>query len=87
MATYQVAWNPTTKIAKIQDDGDIPGAGFTDIGSFVHDHATLDPLGKSDNDSPLTDNHTYFHHVRDLLYLVGVENMQAVVIQDNWSND
>lgn len=74
MSTFQVAWNATTKVVKVQKDGDAPGAGFTDIGSFDHVSDPDDELGAGEN-------HVLFHHVRDLLYLAGVENLQFIEIQ------
>lgn len=73
MPTYQVAWNATTKTAKIQPDGAAVGAGFTDIGSFDHNNDVDDELG-------VDANHVYYHHVRDLLYAQDVLNMQDVSI-------
>lgn len=76
MPTFQVAWNATTKVAKVQKDGDAPGAGFTDIGSFDHANDVDDGLG-------VDENHVIFHHVRDLLYKAtpSVQDMQSVEIQ------
>lgn len=50
-----------------------PG-GYTSIGTFEHDSNT-DKLG-----TPLSENHVIYHHVRDLLYKVGVQDMQSVRI-------
>lgn len=74
MATYQVVYNSTTKTVKIQPDGSTPGAGFTDIGSFDHDADPEDELGPDIN-------HVYYHHVQDLLYAVGVTDMQSIKIR------
>ena len=76
MPTFQVAWNATTKVVKVQKDGDAPGAGFTDIGSFDHANDVDDGLG-------VDENHVIFHHVRDLLYKAtpSVQDMQSVEIQ------
>lgn len=73
MSTYQVAWNATTKVVKIQPDGSTVGAGFTDIGSYDHDDDADDELG-------IDENHVLYHHVRDLLYEEGVQDMQSVDI-------
>lgn len=78
MPTYQVAWKASTKEAKVQNDGDAPGAGFTDIGSFDHFDDVDDELG--DDGAVLTENHAIYHHVRDLLYAAGEQNMQAITI-------
>lgn len=79
MSTFQVVWNPTTRVAKVQNDGDTPGAGFTDIGSFDHFDDPDDELG--DDGAPVSENHALYHHVRDLLYAEGEQNMQTVTIQ------
>lgn len=76
MPTFQVAYNPTTRVAKIQKDGDAPGAGFTDIGSYDHVSDPDDQLGYEGN-------HVHYHHVRDLLYKrnPSVQDMQRVSIE------
>lgn len=78
MPTYQVAWNATTRVAKVQNDGDAVGAGFTDIGSFDHHDDTDDELG--DDGAVGSENHVYYHHVRDLLYAEGELDMQSISI-------
>jgi hypothetical protein len=78
MPTYQVAWNATTRDAKVQNDGDAVGGGYTDIGSFDHHDDADDEQG--DDGGTGTENHVYFHHVQELLYQEGVENMQNITI-------
>lgn len=71
MTTLQLAYNATTKEAKIQMPGDAPGAGFTDLGDFHHPMPS-DELGPDVS-------HVLWHHAQDLLYRVADEqNMQAV---------
>lgn len=53
MATYQIAYNPMTRVALIQGNGSTVPPGSVDIGEFE-----LEP----------TDNTVFFHHVRDALY-------------------
>ena len=72
MPKYQVSWDPLTKVATVQAEDVEPVAGSTVIGTFEHD-AVPDPLG------PVV-NHVYYHHVRDLLYLKGEQDMQRVTI-------
>lgn len=79
MTTFQVAWNPTTRIAKVQNSGDALGSGFSNIGTFDHFDDADDELGNQPGTG--TENHALFHHVRDLLYAEGVEDMQRVSIQ------
>lgn len=76
MPTTQVAYNPTTKVVKLQMPGDAPGAGFTDIGDAVHEESN-DGLGVT-----AAHNHVLWHHVRDLVLASASkeQNMQAVSI-------
>lgn len=69
----QVCHNPTNKTLTLQVNGSTPPVGSTAIGFFEHDMTPGDILG------PL-ENHVLYHHVRDLYYLGGGENMQAVSI-------
>lgn len=71
MPTYQVAWNATTKVAKVQPDGATVGAGFTDIGSFDF----TDPDGDGTDGT-----RSVYNHVQGLLYHQGVLDMQRVSI-------
>jgi uncharacterized protein YjdB len=78
MSTFQVVWNATTRVAKIQKDGTAPGAGFTDIGSFEHE------LGDETQGFGLNESHTYYHHARELLAALDDfegQNMQTIEIQ------
>ena len=79
MPTYQVAYNATTRVARVQADGDVVPVGFTDIGSFIHN-------GVGDTEG-YVENHVFYHHVRDLLYKVNEENMQTITIQLDTSVD
>jgi Bacterial Ig-like domain (group 2) len=73
MSLYQVVYNATTRVAKIQNNGDTPGSGFTSIGTFRHNADAQDNLGPDIS-------HVYWQHVRDLLYLAGHQNMQNKTI-------
>lgn len=72
MAEYQVAWNPTDKVATIQALGDVPPALSTKVGEFVHS-------GVGDPEGPDV-SHVLWHHVRDALYHAGHYDMQIVSI-------
>lgn len=81
MAVYQIAWNPTTKAAKIQADGAAPGGGFTDIGSFNHfGNDAADEIGDLGT-KPFHESHVFYQHVQDLLYKQGVLSLQGVTIE------
>ena len=72
MSTTQIAYNATTKEVKLQMPGDALGSGFTDLGDVKHP----DP----DDVLEWSGNHVLWHHIRDALYKIGQENMQAVKI-------
>ena len=87
MADYQVAWNAGTKTVVIQAQGDALPVGSVNIGSFIH-QTDQDPLGDNPThqDGPANDaseNHVMYHHVRDLLYKVGHQDMQIVIINQD----
>lgn len=73
MSTYQVAYNATTKVVKVQPTGSTLGTGFTNKGTFDHDNDPDDQLGDEVS-------HVIFQHVRDLLYKAGVLDMASVKI-------
>ena len=83
MANYQLAWNATTLVATVQLKGDALPAGSTKLGEFKHD-TSLDNLGDNPANPPkLAENHVFFHHVRDLLYTVGQQNMGIITIAND----
>lgn len=75
MADFQVAWKASTRTATIQAKGDALPAGAVRLGYFKHDD-DADNLG--DTNGNFDDGHVFYHHVRDALYGVGVQNMQNV---------
>jgi uncharacterized protein YjdB len=78
MARYQIAWHATNRIATVQAYGDAKPAGSTVLGNFYHNQSE-DTLG----DNPVeghTENHVLYHHVRDALYKIGVEDMARLTI-------
>ena len=56
MSTYQVVYNNTTKVARVQANGAAVPGGSTNIGTFVHP----DPI--------YPESTVVYHAVRDLLY-------------------
>lgn len=75
---YSVYWDATTKKASVVKPMDPVPAG-TKLGSFDHDTST-DKLGK--------ENHVLYHHVRDFLYSLGIQDMRSVEmdLQNNEGN-
>lgn len=76
MSTFQVAWNATTRVAKVQLSGASLGSGFTNIGTFHHlNDDALDEISTFES-------HRFYHHVRDLLYKLNpsVQDMSRVTI-------
>lgn len=65
MSTFQVAFNNTTKTATIQPSNDALPVGSINIGEFDHVSDPDDQLGGL---AEVTDNHVFYHHVRELLY-------------------
>lgn len=57
MVALHVSFNPTTKVAHVDETTTVP-SGFTNIGTFEHPDATY------------PDSYVIFHGVRDLLYFV-----------------
>ncbi len=56
MTVYKVGYNPTSKTATVQLEGDTTPEGSTNIGTFTHPDGTY------------PDSTVIFHAVRDLLY-------------------
>jgi uncharacterized protein YjdB len=75
MATYQVAWNATTKAATVQANGDALPGGSTKVGTFVYT-PTSGVYGA-------TTPQVLYHYVRDVLYAVDVEDMQSLTIAED----
>lgn len=69
---YRIAFNPTTKVVNVLLPGEAVPTGATNIGNFDHAVA-LDVLGTKEN-------HVIFHHVRDALYFLGVQDMESIHI-------
>lgn len=68
---YEMYFNVNTLVATVQSEARGAVAGSLKVGTFHHD----DPV-----DEPLTENHVIYHHVRDMLYAAGYENMQIIKI-------
>jgi len=75
MADYQVAYNQNTKVAAIQAANAALPAGSIKAGTFTH--ADVEPNIK---DLEFGENHVFYHHVRDILYKLGQQDMSIVKI-------
>lgn len=73
MATFNIAWNASTRVATAQDAGDALPGGSTLLGTFIHNDPVNDKLDSNET-------HVLYHHVRDALYGIGVYDMQRVTI-------
>lgn len=79
MSKYQVAWTAATGVALVQYFEDTIPPGSVNIGTYEH-ASDADPL-------EYDVNHVLWHHVRDLLYKIGVQDMQRIKIQIDESID
>ncbi len=70
--THKICFKATTKeISVLPLASEVP-VGFTNIGNYIHD-AEGDPLGSAVS-------HVLYHHIRDALYQVGVQDMAYIGI-------
>ena len=75
MKTYHVGFDQVARIAHVAaSSGAVPG-GTTALGSFQIPTDLEDDLGY------FQDSYTVYHGVRDKLYAIGEQNMQAVQIK------
>lgn len=73
MTTFKVLYRAADKTAYVLPNAQANIAGTTGIGTFDHDNDPDDELGSDVN-------HVAYHHVQDLLYKQGEQNMQSVKI-------
>lgn len=78
MTRHTVAYKASTKQALVQMYGDALPGGYADVGNYYHNG------GGTDTIAPTKDSHRMFHHVQELLYKQGEQNMQAVKIVFNY---
>ena len=76
MKTFYVGYDQVARIAHVAETAIGVPEGTTDLGSFQLVEDTEDDLGFVRNQG----THTIFHEVRDKLYAIGEQNMQAVQI-------
>lgn len=81
MATYQVCYNATTKVATVQNNGDAIPSGSTKLSTFKHGDGVAEGVA-NDKDGEVQ-SHVLYQHVRAALYFVGQQNMQIVRIDND----
>ena len=81
---YRMNWHAATRRVLLESGANsapaaIGGAGMTNLGTFEHDNEAEESTGLNGMQG-LADNHVLFHHVQDVLYKQGVQDMQSVKI-------
>ena len=81
---YRINWHAATRRVLLESGSNaapaaIGGAGMTNLGTFEHDNEAEESTGLNGMQG-LADNHVVFHHVQDVLYKRGVQDMQSVKI-------
>ena len=84
---YRINWQAATRHVFIETGvnsapAPISGSGMTDLGTFEHNNETERSTDLSGMQE-LADNHVIYHHVQDVLYKQGVQDMQSVKIYIN----
>ena len=72
MSTYRIALNKRLGKLIILAEADALPAGYVSLGTTEH--------GGPDDKYGYEGNHTLYHHLRDVLYKEGIENMAAIVV-------
>ena len=79
---YRINWQAATRQVFIETGANsapapISSSGMTDLGTFEHNNETERSTGLNGMQG-LADNHVIYHHVQDVLYKQGVQDMQSV---------
>lgn len=82
MSRHQVAWNGVTRTATVQAFGDALPVGSVNAGNFYHDHTAGD-TNKNNDAIGFHGTHVLYHHVRDVMYALGVLDMGNVTIAED----
>jgi hypothetical protein len=78
MSTYKVHWKASTREVRVLPTATATPGGFTNLGTF--DHIKNDGTVDAQDELGWSNNHAFYHHVRDKLYGIGVQDMQSVNI-------
>ncbi len=80
---YRINWHPPSRRILLESNANAApaaiGGAYTNLGAFEHnneDEESTDLNGMQG----LADNHVLYHHVQDVLYKQGVQDMQSVKI-------
>ena len=80
---YRINWHPPSRRILLESNANAApaaiGGAYTNLGTFEHDNEDEESTGLNGMQG-LADNHVLFHHVQDVLYKQGVQDMQSVKI-------
>ena len=80
---YRINWHAATRRVLLESNANAApaaiGGAYTNLGTFEHDNEKEESTGLNGMQR-LADNHVIYHHVQDVLYKQGVQNMQSVKI-------
>lgn len=80
---YRINWHAATRRVLLESNANAApaaiGGAYTNLGTFEHDNEDEESTGLNGMQG-LADNHVLFHHVQDVLYKQGVQDMQSVKI-------
>lgn len=79
---YRINWHASTRRVFLESGtvsapAAIGGTGMSNLGTFEHDNVGDESTGLNGMQG-LADNHVLYHHVQDVLYKQGVQDMQSV---------
>ena len=80
---YRINWHAATRRVLLESGTnaapDAIGGAYTSLGAFEHNNKDEKSTGLNGMQG-LADNHVLYHHVQDVLYKQGVQDMQSVKI-------
>lgn len=80
---YRINWHAATRRVLLESNASAApaaiGGAYTNLGTFEHDNEAEESTGLNGMQG-LADNHVLFHHVQDVLYKQGIQDIQSVKI-------
>lgn len=80
---YRINWHAATRRVLLESNANAApaaiGGAYTNLGTFEHDNEEEESTGLNGMQG-LADNHVVYHHVQDVLYKEGIQDMQSVKI-------